>query len=231
MPALGRTNDPSLVIPPPRPDRPPLHANLLNTLQKGAVALTPLFPYTHAGAIVPTGTLFIGGPGKDYGQFYHHNSVDEIIVCFVSEGGTLASSQVYVGGRTHGVNSFLKDQTKPGTLALFSITQRQLEQGPQPEAVSLICGKCREPLYRMDYDGGTPPDAREIDHPVAAAFELWVPFREFNANPELRTCKSCGHENSPFPVHNWGWGRFHEQCEAVVAAKQTLLKAAGAASA
>jgi hypothetical protein len=226
---MPRTNDPSLVIPPPRGDRPPLHANLLNAMQKANTTLTPLFPYMHAGAIVPTGSLFIGGPDQDYGQFYHHNSVDEIIVGFVAEGATLASGQVYVGGRVHGVNSFLKDQTKPGSFALFSVTQRQLEEGQQPEAVSVICEKCRAEIFRCDYEGSSPPDARELDHPFASNAALPGLFRDFNEDPERRKCSACGHQNPPFPIRAWGWELYDTQSQAMAAAKRVLHQAGGGA--
>lgn len=225
-----RTNDPSLVIPPPRADRPPLRANLLNTMQKANTTLTPLFPYLHPGAIVPTGALFIGEPGKDYGQFYHHNSVDEIIIAFVAEGSTLQTGQVYNGGRVHGVNSFLKDQTKAGTFALFSVTQRQPEEGEQPEAITILCSKCRKELFRGDLDGQVPPDAHELDHPFPTINELPGLLQAFNEEPERRTCPDCGHLNDPFPTHTWGWDRYAVQSGIMGSAKQTLLRAGGAGS-
>ncbi len=225
--ATERTNDPSLVIPPPRADRPPLLANLLNVMQQANTTLAPLFPYLHPGAIVPTGALFIGAPGKDYGQLYHHNSVDEVIIGFVCEGATLQTGQVYNGGRVHGVNSFLKDQTKPGSFALFSVTQRQLDEGEQPEAVSLVCSKCRKQIFRTDYDARSMPDARELDYPFTTAAVLPERMRAFNEDPELRRCSDCGHQNDPFPVHTWGWDLYADQSTAMRAAKRSLLRAGG----
>lgn len=214
-----------LVIPPPRADRPPLRANLLNVMQKANTTLTPLFPYLHAGAIVPTGALFIGGPGKDYGQLYHHNSVDEIIIAFVANEATLQTGQVYNGGRVHGVNSFLKDQTRPGSFALFTVTQRQLDAGPQPEAISLICSACRKQLFKGEFDGASPPDALELDHPFATPAVLPGLLREFNEDPARRTCPDCGHVNAPFPVHTWGWDLYASQSAAMAQARQALLSA------
>jgi hypothetical protein len=211
-----------LVIPPPRADRPPMRANLLQVMQHALTNLVPLFPYTHAGAIVPTGALFVGGPGVDYGQFYHHNSVDEIIIAFVANGATLESGQVYNGGRVHGVNSFLKDQTKAGSFAVFTITQRQLDEGPQPEALTLICSSCRQQVFEGKWDGATPPDANVVEYPVAGAAEPGQLLREYNADPALRTCTKCGHVNDPFPVAAWGWDRFPQQTKTMAAAKQVL---------
>jgi hypothetical protein len=219
-----------LVIPPPRADRPPLRANLLNVMQKANTTLTPLFPYVHAGAIVPAGALFIGGPGKDYGQFYHHNSVDEIIIAFVANEATLQTGQVYNGGRVHGVNSFLKDQTKPGSFALFTVTQRQLEVGPQPEAVSLLCSACRKELFKGEFDGGSPPEAVEVDHPFPTPVASEELLREFNRDAAKRTCTGCGHVNAPFPLQAWGWELYSSQSATMAQAKQALLSASAEGS-
>ncbi|PRP99972.1 hypothetical protein [Enhygromyxa salina] len=219
-------NPRELVIPPPRADRPPLHANLLNHMQQANTTLAPLFPYLHPGAIVPTGALFIGGPDTDYGQFYHHNSVDEIIIAFVANGATLQTGQLYNGGRVHGVNGFLKDQTAPGSFVLFSVTQRQLDEGAQPEAISILCTSCRKQLFKGEFDGASPPDATELDHPFMSAAALPDVLRAFNEDPELRTCPDCGHVNEPFPVHAWGWDNYATQSRVLAGAKQLLLEAA-----
>jgi hypothetical protein len=230
MADVERTNDRALVIGPPRADRPPLRANLLHTMQQANTTLAPLFPYLHAGAIVPTGALFIGGPGTDYGQFYHHNSVDEVIIGFVTEGSTLQTSQVYNGGRVHGVNSFLKDQTKAGSFALFSVTQRQLDEGPQPEAISILCSACRETIFRGELDGATSSDTKEIDHPFASVAVPPELLRGFNEDPEQRKCSACGHQNQPFPVRTWGWDLYATQSATMAAAQRVLLRAGAAAS-
>jgi hypothetical protein len=219
-----------LVIPPPREDRPPMRANLLRVMQSANTNLVPLFPYLHPGAIVPTGALFIGGPGQDYGQFYHHNAVDEIIIAFVANGATLHSGQLYNGGRKHGVNSFLKDQTKPGSFALFTVTQRQLEEGPQPEAITFLCSNCRNPLYEGTWDGASPPDATVVDHPLATAVQPFPVLRPFNDDPARRVCPECGHVNDPFPLHTWGWERFNRQATTMIEAKRVLLEAAEGSS-
>ncbi|HLT35417.1 MAG TPA: hypothetical protein VK034_04005 [Enhygromyxa sp.] len=212
-----------MVIPPPRADRPPMRANLLNVMQQANTTLAPLFPYLHPGAIVPTGALFIGEPGKDYGQLYHHNSVDEIIIAFVANEATLQTGQLYCGGRVHGVNSFLKDQTRPGSFALFTVTQRQLEQGSQTEAISLICSECRKQLFKGEFESASPPDANELDHPFKTPAVLPEVLREFNQDPAKRTCPDCGHVNDPFPVHTWGWDLYASQSATMAEAKRVLL--------
>lgn len=226
MPSDMSERPKGLRIPPPRADRPPLRTNVFNAMQKANTALTPLFPYVHAGALVPAGALLTGGPGKDYGQFYHHNSVDEVIVAFVTRGATLETGQVYNGGRVHGVNSFLKDQTKAGSFALFVITQRQLEQGPQPEAVTILCSSCRKEIFRGAYDAATPPGATELDHPFATVVMGPEILRRYNEDAKERTCPDCGHVNDVFPVHAWGWDRYAAQSAIMADARGEILAAA-----
>ena len=220
------TRPEDLVIPPPRPDRPPLKVNLLNYMQKANTTLAPLFPYLHPGAIITGGSLFMAGPEQDYGQFYHHNSVDEIIVAFVARDATLQTGQLYTGGRAHGVNGFMKDQAKEGAFALFTVTQRQLEQGPQPEALTLLCEGCRKELYRFEWDGASPPGAHELEHPFVGAAGLAEPILRYNEELERRTCDECGHEHEPFPLDAWGWDRYRLQSRAMAWAKAMLLDAA-----
>jgi hypothetical protein len=226
---MYETKPRALIIPPPREDRPPLRANVFSVMQKANTTLAPLFPYLHPGAIVPAGALIIGGPGKDYGQFFHHNSVDEVIIAFVANGATLETGQLYNGGRMHGVNSFLKDQTRPGTFALFTITQRQLEEGAQPEAVTMVCSSCRKEIFRGELDGASTPDLREIDRPFQAAAHMPTLLHDFNADPAKRTCPDCGHVNAPFPVEAWGWDRYATQSAVMAEGKKVLAAAAGAA--
>jgi hypothetical protein len=218
-----------LIIPPPRSDRQPLHANLLNVMQKANTTLAPLFPYMHPGAIVPTGALFIGGPDRDYGQFFHHNSVDEIIIAFVARDATLQTGQIYNCGRVHGVNSFLKDQTKAGSFALFTVTQRQIDVGTeQLEGVSMTCKGCRKRLFMDEFDSRSPADAHEVDVPFHTLVGASEAMRRYNADPELRKCSDCGLENDPFPLEIWGWHEYHEQSKVMAEAKHVLLDAGAA---
>lgn len=225
MSAESTKEECALVIPPPRADRPPLRANVMRVMQQANTTLTPLFPYLHPGAIVPTGALFIGEPGKDYGQFFHHNSVDEVIIAFVTKDATLQTGQLYNGGRVHGVNSFLKDQTKPGSFALFTVTQRQLEEGPQPESLSMVCEKCRKLVFKIDIDAATVPDAHEVDHPFATIALIPEHISKYNADPGHRTCSDCGHVNAQFPMRMWGWDLYTQQSETIADAKRILLAA------
>lgn len=218
-----------LEIPPPRADRPPLRANVFSVLQKANTTLMPLFPYMHPGAMVPTGALLMGGPGKDYGHFFHHNSVDEVIIAFVAKDATLQTGQIYNGGRTHGVNSFLKDQTKAGSFALFTITQRQLDEGPQPESITLMCAGCRKQLFKGEFDGAAPPDALELDHPFQSVAAIPELLRAYNSDAALRTCPDCHRVNEPFPIHAWGWDQYTTRTTLMQQAQKDLLRAGGGA--
>jgi hypothetical protein len=213
-------------IPPPHPDRPPLVVNLFEVLQHGNTQLIPLFPYMHPGAMVPAGALLRGGPGKRYGQFFHHNTVDEVVMCYAASGSVLQTGQVFVGGRVHGVTSFLKDEKNPESFAVMCITQRQAENGPQDEAVELRCGKCNESVFHESFDG-TPP--AESPEGIYAFPSISVPpklLAAYNASPERRTCRSCGHVNEPFPLADWGWETYLECSERTSAGLQLLEKAA-----
>ena len=55
-----------LDIPPPRPDRPPLHANAFDVAQGSNTQLKPLFPYLHPGAMVPASALLIASARRSH---------------------------------------------------------------------------------------------------------------------------------------------------------------------
>jgi hypothetical protein len=215
-----------LTIPPPRPDRPPLRANIFAAMQKGNTALMPLFPHLYPGAMVPAGAVLRGGPDKRYGHFFHHNTVDEVVVAFAANGSLLQTGQVFVGGRVHGVNSFLKDEKNPDSFALMCITQRQSEDEPQHEAISVQCAQCRNEVFRRDLDATPPADACEPYHPFVTVVWSMSVFREYNASAALRTCPSCGHVNDPFPTSVWGWETYETQSATIIEGRKTLAGAA-----
>src|ERR1700722_2435803 len=111
--------DATLVIPPPRAARPPMLANAFEAMQRGNTQLMPLFPYLHSGAMVPAGAMILGGPSADYGHFFHHNTQDEVVLALACNGAVLATGQVFVGARIHGVNSFLKNEKDPKAFAIM----------------------------------------------------------------------------------------------------------------
>ena len=220
-----------LTIPPPRPDRPPLCANVFEAMQHGNTQLLPLFPYLHPGAMVPAGAMLRGGPNAGYGHFFHHNTQDEVVVAMGANGCVLTTGQVFVGARIHGVNSFLKNEKDPTAFAVMLITQRQADSGPQTEAVSLRCEKCHEEIFHKEFDATPPPDAREPEHPFVSIALLPELFAPFNGDEKARTCPKCHHVNAPFPVAAWGWDQYANQSTTAIDARKLLAETAGAAKA
>lgn len=209
-------NQSELIIPPPRADRPPLRANLFESMQKGNTQLMPLFPHLYPGAMVPAGAILRGGPQNAYGHFFHHNTVDEVVVAFAANGSMLKTGQVFVGGRVHGVNSFLKDEKDPENFAIMCITQRQTEDGEQKEAFAIQCSNCRHEIFRRDFDATPQPDADQVSHPFPTIAVLPPFCEEFNNDASIRTCSECGHVNDPFPVTIWGWETYASQSATVL---------------
>jgi len=224
-------NDPHDLPPeiaPPRGDRPPLKVNVFAAMQHGNTQLMPLFPYVHPGAMVPAGAILRGGPDADYGHFFHHNTQDEVVVALAANGCVLATGQVYVGGRKHGVNSFLKKEKDPAGYSVQLITQVQVESGPQTEACSLRCDKCLEEVFLREFDATPQPDGLETEIPFPSIAVLTSLIEEFNADPALRTCRHCGHVSRPFPIRAWGWDRYVDQTGTTARGRADLLQAAGA---
>lgn len=223
----------ALEIPPPRDDRPPLKANVFEAARSVTCTLAPLFPYLHAGAIVPTIALFWGRPGGDYGHFEHFNTVDEIVIVFGADGavGRARTGLVRVNANTHMVGKFLPDPDNAENYSLISITQRQSEAAVQSEGVWFKCEKCQADMQRLDF-AWTPVTTPEQERALGAAAPLETVVRSaeaserYNAN---RVCPACGHENRPFPLERWGWDRYAAQTDAVRKAHATLTAAAAPA--
>ncbi len=188
--------------------------------RRGNTQLLPLFPYTGPGDIVPC-CACLAGDGKPHGvgYFIHTNSVDEIAISLGSEGMN-RTGDVWVGSRTHGVGG---DSPNP-FYAVFVITQRQLEQGDQPEALAFQCEKCSAELYRYAFGGAEYEASRPPVLPtIAGSFEF---ADNFNASAELRHCKACGHDNPPFPLPFWGWGQHMRSTGIIERGRKALLEAA-----
>ncbi|MDI2131278.1 hypothetical protein [Yinghuangia seranimata] len=222
-------------IPSPDPEREPLKTNVYARMAQAAAQLTPLFPYDHAGAIVPCGNVLIGGEDVAYGHFFHWNTVDEVVVAYGSEGSVLNSGQIMATRNLHGVNSFLRDQTNPEAYAVLVVTQRQAEEGTQSEAITARCAKCKAEIVRHEYDA-TPHDLPRFDadrygDPGDAVIQFpsavgSAEFVEMRNSEEGRTCTECGHVNASFPGELWGWARQVRQTRAVSAAHRALVAAA-----
>lgn len=225
----------------PRPDRnrPPLKANVFKFAAGISCSLQPMFPYESAGNLVPCVAVFQGVDGGSFGQFFHWNSVEEIAVVYGSNKGMLATGSVFATQQIHGVNSFLKDPTDPEAFILITITQRQNETGDQSEAILFRCQKCSHELINFKYNA-TPRDIEGHDptqwggtHEDAVAMfpTLWGTLYatdQYNESEESRTCSECGHVNTEFPEHLWGWRRWVTQQRSVNEAKLALVASAEA---
>ena len=53
-----------------------------------------------------------------------------------------------------------------------------------------------------------------------------VIVEQINRDPAMRTCKSCGHLNAPFPTQYWGWADYRRRTHVVVQARKTMIEAA-----
>lgn len=224
----------TLSIASPDPNRPPLRTNIYEQARGLTSTLAPLFPYLHAGAIVPTVALFWGRDEGDYGYFEHYNTVDEVVIIFGADGavGRARTGLVRLNANTHGVGKFLPEPDNPENFALISITQRQTETDRQEEAVWFKCESCQADLKRLDF-AWDPVPAGEVTRRLGEtpALETVVKSAEaaerYNASDEDRTCPNCGHVNPPFPLERWGWDRYAAQTEAV---RKALASLAGAAA-
>lgn len=224
-------------IPPPDPDLEPLKANVYERMSKAAAQLAPLFPYDHAGAIVPCGSVMMGGPDKAYGHFFHWNTVNEVIVVYGSHKSMLASAQIMAAQNLHGVNSFLRDEKDPEGYAVVVVTQHQSEDEADDQSEAMIgrCKNCKAELVRHDYDstpfGLSGYDEARYGHagdPVHQ-FATTLGSAEYAAlrnSDEGRTCAGCGHVNELFPGDAWGWARQVSQTRAVNAGYHALRAAA-----
>ncbi|WP_285032729.1 hypothetical protein [Mycolicibacterium sp. lyk4-40-TYG-92] len=223
--------NPTRRIPPPDGRREPMKASVFERMAKSAANLMPIFPYDEAGAIVPCGTIMFGGPDRDYGHFFHGNSVSEVCVTFGSNEAMLQSGSIMALQKFHGVNSFLRDQNDPEAFVVATITQRQGEEAGQNEALVAKCKKCKQEIVRLEYPAG-PAGAPDFDptrfgkaDDVYHQFSTLAGSSEFVAirnSEDGRTCSNCGHVHDLFPNDPWGWQRMVDQTRVVNASYHQL---------
>lgn len=214
-------------IPPPAPDRPPLRTSVFEFMQFSNTTLAPLFPaYIERGAIVPAGTLFIGGPDAEYGHFFHDNTEEEVGLVIADHGAVKGTGTIMVAPQLHGVNCFLKDPEDPESFLMIVITSRQRDADAQSERVFFRCG-CNQVLFEYGYDA--TPDDTFSPSPV----KLFKTMREsaaaaeaFNADVAARTCSRCGKVHDPFPVERWGWSQHASQHRTIARAHDVLVERA-----
>jgi hypothetical protein len=222
----------ALAIGAPPADRVPLKENAYLAGRAEQTQLSPMFPYFAPGAIVPCTAMF-GSNHLDRGYFVHFNTVQEVLVCLGAEGAPYPyPGFVRVGPTTHPVGD------KPGQAASFAtalvvITQRQAVDEPQNEAILFYCEKCDHELFRRDYGAHEFPDP--LDGPADPAIiglptisQSAASTGAFNESVELRTCKSCGHLNPPFPLSFWGWEEYRRRTQVSVRMRKTMLDKAAA---
>lgn len=217
----------------PDPKRPPLQANVFQAVRSANTSLVPMFPYCQDGCLVPGATVFYGGQGRGIGAFNHMNSVDEVAICFASQGSGIRSGDVFAGAREHLVGSFFDEEEADTNLMVIAVVQRQAEGVPQHEGVSFLCESCQTQLLRHEYPAKNDRDYDAEDlsaaPPLDTLIEGAVCAREYNASVDRRTCPNCGHVNPRFPVEIWGWDAYHDAYVASEAARRRYLSLAAGA--
>jgi len=197
------------------PDREPMKVNVFEFMRATGGKLLPLFPYLDAGSIVPAAALAWGRPGGRYGSFIHTNSQDEVVIVFASDGtpGRSGTGMARAGNKTHPVGPFFDDPDNTERFGLFTITQRQPEQGAAKESVWLLCEECKKEITRVNFEW-VPARRGQQDHELGpyAPFET-IPrsaeaFQHFNDHLK---CPHCGHQNQPFPEDRWRIVDYTEQ--------------------
>ena len=219
----------------PTDQREPMKVSIYERASKQAAQLVPIFPYDDAGAIVPCAAILWGGEDRAHGQFFHWNTVSEVVVTWGSNEAMLATGQIMATQKFHGVNSFLKDEKNPDAYAVVTVTQHQSTEAGQKEAMVAKCQGCRTEMIRHEYDAG-PAGAPDFDpnrfgkaDDVIRQFSTQVgswEFAEIQKTPEGLICPHCGHQNSPLPREPWGWDRLVAQTRIVNDAYHALSRLA-----
>jgi len=212
------------VAPGKRPRKVNVFAHM--TAHQGMLQQIPLFPYLGPGDIVPTAALSLTLPGTPRVHFYHYNDIPEVILCMASEGGLIATGQLYLQQGTHGVTTFLRQPAGPeGTHYQISlIIIRMKETGPQNEGFVLRCGSCNAIVFRMDRDIWQAP--AHPHYPELANIRFYADAVDAY-NAEVRRCPSCDAEQTRFPAELMGWRRYVQYIELANRARRDI-EAAGA---
>jgi hypothetical protein len=199
---------------PVAPGKRPLKVNVFEHMlaHQGMLEQAPLFPYLGPGDIVPTGALSLTLPETPRVHFYHYNDIPEVILCMASEGGLIATGQLYLQEGTHGVTTFIRqprgDEGRHYQISLIVI--RMKSEGPQNEAFILRCLKCNEVVFRIDRDVWQGP--AHPHYPELANIRFYADAADaFNA--EERSCGKCGAAQPRFPSELMGWRRYAQYVE------------------
>lgn len=208
---------------PVAPGKRPCKVNVLAHMMthQGMLQQAPLFPYLGPGDLVPTAALSLTQPDTPRVHFYHANDVPEVILCMASEGGLIATGQLYLQQGTHGVTTFLRQPAGPEAkhYQISLIIFRMKPVPPQHEGFVLRCGKCNESTFRMDRDVWQPPP--HAHYPELANLRFYADAADaYNAAP--RTCGGCGAAQPRFPSELMGWRRYVQYVELANRARRDL---------
>lgn len=206
-----------------QPVKRPLKVNVFAhmTAHQGMLQQVPLFPYLGPGDIVPTAALSLTLPDTPRVHFYHYNDIPEVILCMASEGGLIATGQLYLQQGTHGVTTFIRQPTGPEGkhYQISLIIIRMQESGPQNEAFVLRCGSCNEIVFRMDRDIWQAPPHEH--YPELANIRFYADAVDA-FNTESRHCPSCAAEQPRFPSELMGWRRYVQYVELANRARRDI---------
>jgi hypothetical protein len=188
---------------------------------QGMLEQAPMFPWFGPGDIVPTAALSLSLPETPRLHFYHYNDIPEVILCMASEGGLIATGQLYLQQGTHGVTTFLRQPTgveaRQYQIALIII--RMKSAGPQNEGFILRCPKCNEIAFRMDRDVWAAP--AHPYYPELLNVRFYADAADaYNAEP--RTCAKCGAAQPRFPVELVGWRRYAQYVDLANRARRDM---------
>ena len=210
------------------PVKRPLKVNVFEQMlgHQGMLEQIPLFPYLGPGDIVPTAALSLTMPDTPRVHFYHYNDVPEVILCMASEGGLIATGQLYLQQGTHGVTPFIRQPTGPEgkhyQLALIII--RIKPEAPQNEGFILRCPKCNDIVFRMDRD--VWPSSPRAHVPELLNIRFYADAVDaYNSEP--RRCAACSAEQPRFPSELMGWRRYAQYVDLANRARTDMEKAWG----
>jgi hypothetical protein len=201
----------------------PMKVNVFQhmTSHQGMLEQLPIFPYLGPGDIVPTAALSLTLPETPRVHFYHYNDIPEVILCMASEGGLIATGQLYLQQGTHGVTTFIKKPTGPeGTHYQISLIIIRMKQaGPQNEGFILRCVKCNEIVFRLDRDVWAAPPHEHV--PELANIRFYADAVDLY-NAESRRCAACAADQPRFPAELMGWRRYVQYVELANRARRDI---------
>ena len=175
-----------------------------------------------------------GGPGWGPGasraamlkvSVTHRLGTFTLDAAFESEGGLIATGQLYLQQGTHGVTTFIRQPAGPEGkhYQISLIIIRMKETGPQNGGFLLRCGSCNAIVFRMDRDIWQAP--AHAYYPELANIRFYADAVDAY-NAEARRCPSCDAEQPRFPADLMGWRRYVQYVELANRARRDI-EAAG----